>query len=300
MRARNFFTNFFILVVAAVVVFVIGWVQFGIQPGTCGVMSSKTSGVYPFPIENGTFIWRWEKLIPTNVTMRLFSLTPHKSEQKYVGKLPSSALYSKLVNEESDFTYDVKMSLSLSVTSKKIVSLVQKNEISSQDDLDAYLENKAKIASKLILDGLLSEKNSMTAVPKALDSAALEKLKSDNDEEFNAITFQSVECVVNTLPDMELYGRAKMLYAEYEKELEAEFKARAGEQVSALYEEDRSIRRLEQYAQLIKKYPNLKDLGNVKEISKVLDSVAEDGTLKKETAAPVENQESKPEPEAAE
>ena len=98
----------------------------------------------------------------------------------------------------------------------------------------------------------------------------------------------------------ELYGRAKMLYAEYEKELEAEFKARAGEQVSALYEEDRSIRRLEQYAQLIKKYPNLKDLGNVKEISKVLDSVAEDGTLKKETVAPVENQESKPEPEAAE
>ena len=89
MKIKKFFANIVILAIFAAVVFYIGWITFLVKPGFCAVMSSKTSGIYEKPVMSGAMTWRWERLLPTNVTLETFDLAPFKSTQVVSGELPS-------------------------------------------------------------------------------------------------------------------------------------------------------------------------------------------------------------------
>ncbi|MBP5465426.1 MAG: hypothetical protein J6Y13_09680, partial [Treponema sp.] len=124
---KRVLASFFIILIAAAAVFLIGWVQFGIKPGECGVMVSKTSGVLEKPLLPGSFVWRWEKLLPTNVTIHTFSMEPHRSVQTYSGSLPGSDLYSKMLDAPADFSYELEVAVQLSPKAESLVTLVKKN-----------------------------------------------------------------------------------------------------------------------------------------------------------------------------
>lgn len=79
-----------ILILFGGVVFYLGWVQFDVPIGNYGLMLSKTSGVYPELIQSGTFLWRWERLLPTNTQLRIFSLDPVSQTDTFNSSLPSA------------------------------------------------------------------------------------------------------------------------------------------------------------------------------------------------------------------
>lgn len=268
-----------IILLAAAAVFLIGWVQFGIKPGECGVMVSKTSGTLERPLLPGLFVWRWEKLLPTNVSMHKFKMEPRKSAQSYSGSLPGADLYSKMLGSVPDFSYEMEIIVQLSPKADSLVALVEKNEISSQEDLDAYLDNKAKVVSGLVADKLLpsvipspdsSSRWTGYLSAKALDKAALDSLAAQAGEDLEAVTLNSVEISKARLPDMESYGEIVDLYASYKEELDKSLKEKAALYADQMNEEDRSVKLLEKYAELLKKYPQLKDLGTINEVSKAL------------------------------
>ena len=69
---KKFFLSLFIIILFAGAVFFIGWGQFAVPAGSYGVMVSKTSGISEKTIVPGEFCWFWERLLPTNVSMRTF------------------------------------------------------------------------------------------------------------------------------------------------------------------------------------------------------------------------------------
>ncbi len=217
---RRFFANLFILIIFAGVVFFIGWIQFSVKPGTCGVLVSKTSGVLKTPVLPGQFAWRWEKLLPTNANLIIFSMDSYKSNQEYSGALPSNEIYEKLLDNNVDFSYNIKMSIVLSMSPEEIVKHVAANEIKSQEELNTFLENKAMILAKEIAEYLLnSAKDKVITHPKALDGDTLKLLASRN-KDFSDIVLQSVEFDNVKIPDFEMYENAKELYETYKKDLQ--------------------------------------------------------------------------------
>ena len=77
---KKFFLSLFIIILFAGAVFFIGWGQFAVPAGSYGVMVSKTSGISEKTIVPGEFCWFWERLLPTNVSMRTFSMIPVTKE----------------------------------------------------------------------------------------------------------------------------------------------------------------------------------------------------------------------------
>ncbi len=217
---RRFFANLFILIIVACVVFFIGWIQFSVKPGTCGVLVSKTSGVLETPVLPGQFAWRWEKLLPTNANLLIFSMDAYKSSQEYSGALPSNSIYEKLLDNNVDFSYNIKMSISLSMLPEEIVKYVKSNEIKTQEDLNTLLENKAMILAEEIAQYLLnSAKDKVITHPKALDSETL-KLMTSKNKDFSDIVLHSVEFESVKIPDFEMYENSKNLYETYKNDLQ--------------------------------------------------------------------------------
>ena len=216
---RRFFANLFILIIAACIVFFAGWIQFRVKPGTCGVLVSKTSGVLKNPVLPGQFAWRWETLLPTNANLLIFSMDPYKSSQEYSGSLPSNEIYEKMLDNNVDFSYDIKMAIVLSMQPNEIVQQVADNKIKTQDDLNIVLENKAMILAKEIAEYILnSAKDKVITHPKALDSDTLKLLASKN-KDFEDIVLHSVEFEAVKIPDFEMYENARLLYETYKNDL---------------------------------------------------------------------------------
>ncbi len=275
---KQVLASFIIILIAAAAIFLIGWVQFDIKPGECGVMVSKTSGTHEKALLPGSFAWRWEKLLPTNTNIHKFSMEPHTSVQSYTGSLPGSDLYSKMLESSPDFSYELEIAVQLSPKAEGLVSLVEKNEISSQEDLDAYLENKARVLSKAVADSILPDLDAAPSRsyyhPKALDKSSLETLAKSAADDLETVTLNSIEITKSRLPDMESYANTKELYENYKLEIEESLKERAAQYADEIHEGEKSITMLEKYAELLKKYPQLKDLGTINEVTKTLNGLS--------------------------
>lgn len=86
-------------------------------------MQSKTGGIYSKPIVPGSFEWRWERLLPTNVTLTAFSTEPVNSVLTVSGTLPGGETYSSLLEGNPSFSYSMTLQITASVAPEDILEL---------------------------------------------------------------------------------------------------------------------------------------------------------------------------------
>jgi len=274
MKKGRIIANIVVLLIAGAAVFYIGWIQFKVKPGECGVLVSKTNGVYSKPILPGTFVWRWERLLPTNADIRIFSLTPKQSKQTVSGALPSAELYSKQLKEEPDFSYCANIVVTLGMKSEEIVSHVQKYNWKSQAELDSFLESKSSVLAKRIMEYcILKKKESMTFVPTAVTAEELNKMVSDDEADFSDVMIDSIQIAYIKIPDFALYETAKNAYETYQNEVAEVMKKEAAAQAASMITENRSLQRLEKLGELLKKYPQLQDIFKSGDASSIMNAI---------------------------
>ena len=203
-------------------------------------MTSKTGGLYPEPIENGHFLWRWEKLIPTNANITTFSLEPCTFSKSVSGSLPSAQIYSKQLNPSPDFSYNIQADISLSLSPKQILALVRDKGIENQEDLESYLEGKAGLVAQKTVDFLLNKDKSFTLAK---------------------------------LPDMKMYKSAVESFSLYKSEVDAQLKVLAKNQAQVLVQENRSMQQLEKFADLISKYSQLEELSKSANFTDIINAL---------------------------
>ena len=104
-RAKKSIFPFILLLGIAVAVFFLGWAQYGLSPGSVGVLRSKTHGVDGKVIQEGKIRWVWYKLIPNNTTLCVFFLNDVQVPVEVSGTLPSADVYTSFVGLKSDFTF---------------------------------------------------------------------------------------------------------------------------------------------------------------------------------------------------
>lgn len=271
-KVKLFIADVIILLIAATAVFFIGWITFYVSPGQCAVMISKTSGIYEKPIVAGEFVWRWERLLPTNVNLVKFQTEPYVAVKGISGELPSAKVYGKYYEQSVDFNYDISMKIKLSITPEGIYSLVKNHDVKKQEDMDSFFDSKANYISQKAVDYLV--KNPLAYVkPVVLTPNQISDIFGKNDTVLQGFAIQEIEFTRIKLPDVQLYEKAKTAFNEYEKELSSKMKSRADAQAASLVEEERTMVQLEKFAQLLQKYPELQDIAKNGDINQLVSTM---------------------------
>ncbi len=218
---KKFIISIIILVIFAVAVFMFGWLEFFVPVDKVGVMISKTGGVNETIITHGNFTWSWERLIPTNSKIRLFSSVPETYTRKIEGSLPSSDIYKNMLEGSPDFSYSFTVDITMNIKEDQLPAFVKRTGGENQEDLDKYLNSEADAISRKVIQHILEE--SMDDIDYVIlasisDSELVSKIQEERD--FSDIDFTSIQVNNITLPDITMYNLAKTTYATYQESIE--------------------------------------------------------------------------------
>ena len=211
-KIKSFLFSLIIILLFAAAVFYLGWTQIKIKPNHIGVVVSKTGGVSQKIAESGKFSWYWEFLLPTNATLRSFSVLPYNFSKKISGQLPSADIFRNYSSLRPDFSYSADISITIEITKEQIVALCKKNIISDQESLNQFMEKKASFlveeTEKKLFEYYLGENTSSSAY--YLDSRNIfadSAFYSQKDAEGIEVTAFSI--TNQKFPDGDLYRLAK-------------------------------------------------------------------------------------------
>lgn len=253
-----------IVLACAAAVFFFGWTQFSVPAGKYGVMLSKSGGYYPQAIMPGNFTWRWERIVPTNAQILVFDLTPRQVNYTADGLLPSADLYSKVLNTKENFSWGFGMDALVTLKPEKLVSIVEKNTVQTQEALEAYIDSHIRAVLQTIMYRYVSEliDNPYEYQQVKTDYHALsEKIK----DELTKATGQdfSVEAVTLTkltIPDIHTYKIAEQAYNTYEQQREILLAETAAKEAQYSASEQFQIDRLTKWGDFLAKYPHIIEL----------------------------------------
>ncbi len=243
---KKFIITFIILLIFSGVIFYFGWVQILLPPNTYAVIHTKTSGFDKNVTVSGKFSWRIEKLIPTNMTIYIFNIEPiYIILPEIKGQLPSAEIYSSVLESKPDFNYTLNLSLSFSLELETLPILVSKHGL-KPDNLEEWYNEKSEIISQYIVSYI---KNNPTLF---YDFEYIEQLH-DSLLQISSLAYITIDNIyLNNIdfPDLDLYYTAKQIYFDL-------IEAKEIRDIDAINEEKINLLKLEEYGQLLTKYPIL-------------------------------------------
>jgi hypothetical protein len=247
-----------ILVILAGVVFYFGWVQIQLPAENYAVVFTKTGGYDEQVIRPGEFTWRWQRLIPTNMTLYVFDLHPRERDIPFQGSLPSAELYSSVLPESPDFSLRGTVSVEFAVSPESLPALVAEQKL-LPEKLDDFYSARAEEISDRVLE-TLKEIDGQT-----VDSLSLSRrLERELASELPYLQLRSLNVDLLEVPDLQLYELARSSYrdlVEVRDRSRDEAVARlAEEQIRAensREQERATLEALREYGELLNEYPIL-------------------------------------------
>ena len=202
-----------ILILFGAAVFYLGWVQFDVPIGNYGLMLSKTSGVYPELIHSGKFLWRWERLLPTNTQLRLFSLDPVVQTDTFSSSLPSAQLYATKLEGNPDFTYTITVESTGKIQPQDLIPLVEQHNLQDQEALEKLIRDEIHQFNVAVTAYLLEETQNDTTGLRIQTVTTQELVEATAfTERAPWLEIVSTDIRNVKMPDASLYLTAKNAY----------------------------------------------------------------------------------------
>jgi len=250
-----------VLAAAAAAVFLVGWVQIRVPRGSHALLVSKTSGWDESMRPPGTFLWRWEARLPTNLSVYAYRVASVSKAFSASGALPDADLYASFLNEKPSFSYAVSGKISASPSVERLPVLVRSRSLLTQASLDSWLEAETARAGSRIADLIASGSGDVEfeAVLRKGGEALEEDLLSRLKPEFPDLVLESVAIESSRLPDFALYAEARRLYVKYIG-TKADAMSPVMKEIAESAARDQYEREsLAKYGELLAKYPILVD-----------------------------------------
>ena len=198
-----------LLILAAAAAFFVGWVELALPAGSYAVAFTKSGGWDEEVIAAGGITWRWERLIPTNMTLHLFDLTPQAVPRRLAARLPSAELYAAEIGiDAAALSFDLGITLRLRLRVDHLQPLVAEKDL-RPDTLPAWYDQATASAGDAATAALLSrDAAALVMDPPALEEHVRRMLEMRHPE-FEVI---DVELTPFSIPDPDLYVRAKAAF----------------------------------------------------------------------------------------
>jgi len=254
---KKFFTTLFFLIILAALGLFFGWAQLGVPPDSYGIIRSKTYGMYPNLVKPGEFRWLWYKLIPTNVTTSVFRLTPVNHEFSAYNTLPSGKIYSAFAGINENFSWEIRAAFSFSLQSEALISLVNDNNISNQEELTRYQNDIAEQIQAFILRQINTDNDFSHHIETLIKEGESPELEREIQGKFPFITNFSFKIKSAQFPDFALYRQAKELYESYVVFQNNYLSGGLREKAQSRIDSYQRFDELEHYGELLTKYPIL-------------------------------------------
>lgn len=261
MKSKKGLLSFILLLACATAVFFIGWIQFYVPAGQYGVMISKTGGVYEEPVSNGSIIWRWERLLPTNTQIRIFAASPKKFTSSVTGELPSASIYSAMLNGRPDFSYNFSVSVELGVKPELLPGLVKQKDLQDDKGLEQWLQSQADGIANAVVQHIMTTaqtdgSNGIEVIRLSTDSDGL--LEAINAEKaFPSVNIASVSVNTFKMPDTLLYATAKETYLSYQQDLREALKTTVSAEAEQTANDYLQFERFGKLGAVLEAYPIL-------------------------------------------
>ena len=260
MRKRTkFWITFFILFPIAVAVFFIGWTQLSVPAGSYAVLVTKTGGVKKKALEPGKFFWNWERLIPTNVSLRKFKLLPYEYEDYMEGVLPSGDIYAQMLEGTPDFSYEVSVKTTIKMKSESLSEFVEKTDSRKQVELDEYLDKQSKAIIKDVVQYLVKESIRINGAEAFYSDAETIKKAIQADKKYKWLEISEIEVEAIHLPDIEMYNLAKETYTAFQAQVKKAIVQISTNQSLYTAEDYIQLERFARWGKILTQYPILID-----------------------------------------
>lgn len=249
-----------VLLGVAGAIFVAGWIQLLLPHATYAVLFSKTGGLDRRVLAAGTFVWRWERVIPNNVMLFVFEVQPHTVETRVSGELPSADAVAGMLPGSADFHYQATVAVTFSVRPGALPQLVADAGL-TPERLPQWTETQGADIAGAALE-LLQRRGAAAALldAGATEAELLERLAAG----FPNLQITGIRFTDLRLPDLEIYERGRQAYLAL---MDAQYEARraAAIDLAGEFERDRAAQEtrraaaqvLREYGALLQEYPIL-------------------------------------------
>ena len=251
-------------------IFFAGWIQILLPPNTYAVMFSKTNGYETSVIEPGTFAWRWQRLIPTNVTLELYPLKPYSSHVILEGELPSGKDIANLLANGSRFEFHIEFDIIFSIDPAIIPYLAKVKGITS-DNLSEWQQQKSMEISQYLHKMLIANcalfecQNRMENFSNVIFEQEINELiLTAASQAFQELNIININITKLELPDIEVYQQSRDLYFQLlDQQMQSRLKAVKDmsierESNSIMYQKQKdNLDLLRNYGSLFEEFPIL-------------------------------------------
>ncbi len=250
-RGRAALITLFLFLIAGAAGFYFGWIQFRLNAGEYGIIYTKTRGWEDTVVNNGQFTWRWEALLPTNLTLHIVKPAPQTHIISKTGTLPSGELYGSMVREGETFNWSYRIGVGYRINPEALPNLYEQGW--GDEGLEAVMtEYKSRLEDTI-----------GRTIGENLESEDLKELQKTLQDRLSAMD-DRVD-VLNTVildwhyPDRALYEEAKNFARENIRKRQQVLAEIEEARLRQLDIEDARINLLSRYGELLTAYPVLLD-----------------------------------------
>jgi hypothetical protein len=197
-----------ILLLLAGAGYIVGWLSFRLAPDQVGVVETKSNSVLPQLVHRGNLRWYWQALVPSNVKLHKFLISPRSIQLDFEGTLPSAPVYASMLDPKPDFKYGIQAVLRYSLDEERLISLFKQQSL-RPEEIDGYyqtLEAEMTIA-------IMEEAFDLAKDPETINDNFIKTLNESIDLQSSyPIKVLSFSIQKVDLPDISLYGLAKEMY----------------------------------------------------------------------------------------
>ncbi len=247
----------FLLLVAAAV-FYIGWIQIRIPPEGYAVIFSRTDGWEEEVIEPGTFAWRWQRLVPTNLTLYVFEPSKHRTDVRLAGSLPSGDAIETILDGAVSFPYEVRLVVQTRIRAERLPALARDQDLRPQQMDEFYDEIDARISQAAVeaVMALIESEPQRLSLSESYETI-VEQVIARVESRLEMLEVMAVTPERIALPDLELYLTSRELAVGVLEARAAAFREAAERLADAEAEADRDFGLLERYGEVLERYPVL-------------------------------------------
>lgn len=254
---KRFVIVLVVLILAGGLVFYFGWIQMQVPPGEYGVIVTRTNGWEEEVIRPGAFVWRWQRLLPTNLTLHTYPLGSHRTDVRLDGSLPGGPQIDILL-EGVDFSYDIRLTVVTSIDPAQLPALAREHDL-MPDDLETFFDDLDARIAQYAIESVMSlvDENPESLDVTTAHASIVEQVGSRIDREIAWIEVTSIVPNRLELPDVALYREARARAIDVLNARTAALEAAAERLADAQAQTDRGLSLLERYGQILDQHPVL-------------------------------------------
>jgi hypothetical protein len=257
---KKFLIFLIIIIILGAVVFYIGWVQFQVGEDEYGVVFTRTNGWDSEVIEPGVFNWRWEKLIPRNMTLHIFKIQPYSTRVQVSGKLPSGELYSEYLDGDVNLSYTMDVYYTFKIKPETLPELAAEENF-TPESMEAWYqdfsESCSESATLFVRDMILSDNMASSG---SIDLIEFEKdFFNRLSRQYSYVEFLTVSPREISLPDIDLYLAGKQTYFAIIEARERTLSESTIKATSEKIDTESQLEKLREYGKVLTEFPILLD-----------------------------------------